>query len=145
VEEGGAGVMARVYREMPLNSIWEGAGNIMALDLLRALRQGPVAQALVHEAAPARGAHPALDRLLESVLLRIDAGTEESQARRLARDLALCMQAVLLCQHGGAAVFDAFCASRLADDTHDAFGMLPAGVDVAAILRRASAASAAGA
>jgi hypothetical protein len=63
VEEGGLGTMARIYREMPLNSIWEGAGNIMALDLLRALRKGDVAQALAQELAPARGAHPALDRL----------------------------------------------------------------------------------
>ena len=137
VEAGGEGVIARVYREMPLNSIWEGAGNIMALDLLRALRQGPVAQALAHEAAPARGAHAALDRLLDSVLLRVDAGVEETQARRLARDLALCMQAALLRQHGGEAVFEAFCASRLAGDAHDAFGQLPPGVDLEAVLGRA--------
>ena len=63
VEEHGEGAMARVYREMPLNSIWEGAGNIMALDLLRALRTGPVADALMNELAPARGAHAGLDRL----------------------------------------------------------------------------------
>jgi putative acyl-CoA dehydrogenase len=137
VEEGGEGVMARVYREMPLNSIWEGAGNIMALDLLRSLRQGPVAQAVMHEVAPARGAHAALDRMLESVAMRIDSGVEEAQARRLARDLALCTQAALLRQHSTDAVFDAFCASRLADDAHDAFGQLPAGVDVDAVLARA--------
>jgi putative acyl-CoA dehydrogenase len=63
VEEGGEGVMARIYREMPLNSIWEGAGNIMALDLLRALRKADAAAALAQELAPAKGAHPALDRL----------------------------------------------------------------------------------
>jgi hypothetical protein len=62
VEAEGEGVMARIYREMPLNSIWEGAGNIMALDLLRALRTGAVAEALAHEFAPAKGAHPRLDR-----------------------------------------------------------------------------------
>jgi putative acyl-CoA dehydrogenase len=139
VESQGEGVMARIYREMPLNSIWEGAGNIMALDLLRALRQGPVAQALAHEAAPARGAHAALDRMLHTVELRIDAGVDEFQARRLARDLALCVQAVLLRQHATDAVCDAFCASRLDDDAHDAFGMLPAQVDAAAILLRCSA------
>ncbi|MDB5750155.1 MAG: acyl-CoA dehydrogenase domain protein, partial [Ramlibacter sp.] len=60
VEEGGQGIMARIYREMPLNSIWEGAGNIMALDLLRALRKADAAAALAQELAPARGAHPAL-------------------------------------------------------------------------------------
>jgi putative acyl-CoA dehydrogenase len=63
VEEGGAGIMARIYREMPVNSIWEGAGNIMALDLLRALRKADAAAALAQELAPAQGAHPALDRL----------------------------------------------------------------------------------
>ncbi|MET0543796.1 MAG: isovaleryl-CoA dehydrogenase, partial [Variovorax sp.] len=63
VEEGGEGVMARIYREMPLNSIWEGAGNIMALDLLRGLRKGDAVAALAQELAPARGAHAALDRL----------------------------------------------------------------------------------
>ncbi|HYE41510.1 MAG TPA: isovaleryl-CoA dehydrogenase, partial [Ramlibacter sp.] len=64
VEEAGEGVMARIYREMPLNSIWEGAGNIMALDLLRALRKADAGAALAQELAPARGAHPALDRLV---------------------------------------------------------------------------------
>ena len=73
VEEQGEGVMARIYREMPLNSIWEGAGNIMALDLLRVLRSKDVAAALQHEIAPARGAHPALDRAAERVLAGIDA------------------------------------------------------------------------
>ena len=63
VEEGGQGVMARIYREMPLNSIWEGAGNIMAIDLLRALRRADAAAALARELAPAKGAHAALDRL----------------------------------------------------------------------------------
>ncbi len=72
VEEQGEGVMARIYREMPLNSIWEGAGNIMALDLLRALRSKDVAAALEHEIAPARGAHAALDRAAERVLAGID-------------------------------------------------------------------------
>src|SRR5690606_5670599 len=62
VEEGGEGVLARIYREMPVNSIWEGAGNIMALDLLRALRKGDMAEALAVELAPARGANAAFDR-----------------------------------------------------------------------------------
>ena len=81
VEEGGEGVMARIYREMPLNSIWEGAGNIMALDLLRALRSADVAAALAQELAPARGEHAAFDRLADTLPLRIDGGTDEAQAR----------------------------------------------------------------
>ena len=136
VEEQGEGVMARIYREMPLNSIWEGAGNIMALDLLRALRTGPVADALAHEVAPAKGAHPALDRALARVLSGLDGATEEAQARRLARDTALVLQAALLHQHATEAVFSAFCNSRLADAS-DVFGALPAGCDLAAIVERA--------
>ena len=90
VEEGGEGVMARIYREMPLNSIWEGAGNIMALDLLRALRKGEaMAACLERELAPARGAAPRFDRLAASLPARIDEAADESEARRLARDVAL--------------------------------------------------------
>jgi putative acyl-CoA dehydrogenase len=135
VEEQGEGVMARIYREMPLNSIWEGAGNIMALDLLRALRSKDVGAALQREVAPARGAHPALDRAAERALAGIDRLADEAQARRLARDIALLLQATLL-QRGSPAVFSAFCASRL-DGAADVFGLLPAGTDFDAILRRA--------
>ena len=136
VEEQGEGVMARIYREMPVNSIWEGAGNIMALDLLRALRTGAVVDALAHEMAPAKGAHPALDAALARVLHGLDGSTDEAQARRLARDTALVLQAALLRQHSTDAVFTAFCASRL-DDRSDVFGALPAGCDLAAIVDRA--------
>lgn len=138
VEEGGEGVMARIYREMPLNSIWEGAGNIMALDLLRALRKGDViSSALERELAPARGAHVALDRLIASLPSRIDEASEEGDARRLARDVALAMQAALLQRHAPPAVFDAFCRSRLVEDS-TVFGLLPAGVDCDAIIERAT-------
>jgi putative acyl-CoA dehydrogenase len=137
VEEGGEGVMARIYREMPLNSIWEGAGNIMALDLLRALRKSAAAAALATEFAPARGAHPALDRLCEALLLRIDGQVEENQARQLAQDLALALQASLLRQSAPDAVFDAFCASRIAGHWGHAFGTLGAGVDLDTIITRA--------
>ena len=113
VEEQGEGVMARIYREMPLNSIWEGAGNIMALDLLRALRMPRTwPRRCSRRSAPARGAHPALDRAAERALAGIDTLADEAQARRLARDIALLLQAALL-QRGSAAVFSAFCASRL--------------------------------
>ena len=137
VEAAGEGVMARIYREMPLNSIWEGAGNIMALDLLRALRGADVAAALEHEIAPSRGAHSALDRAASALLQRIDrADTAEPQARRLARDVALVLQASLLQRSAPAAVFAAFCDSRL-DDAADAFGLLGAGHDLDALIRRA--------
>jgi putative acyl-CoA dehydrogenase len=136
VEERGEGVMARIYREMPLNSIWEGAGNIMALDLLRALRGPGVAAALEHEWAPARGANVALDRAFAHVLDQVDGVAEEARARALARDLALVLQAVLLHRHSTAEVFDAFCDSRLAAAA-DVFGLLPSGCDLDALIRRA--------
>ena len=136
VEEQGEGVMARIYREMPLNSIWEGAGNIMALDLRRALRTGPVADALAHELAPAQGSHPAFDRAVARVLDGLDGATDEAQARRLARDTALVLQAALLRQHAPADVADAFCAGRLGEAC-DVFGALPAGLALDAIVARA--------
>ena len=102
VEEGGEGIMARIYREMPVNSIWEGAGNIMALDLLRALRKADAAAALAHELAPARGMHTALDHLAESLPIRVEQMATEMEARRLAQDVALAVQAALLAQQGHA-------------------------------------------
>ena len=138
VEGEGEGVMARIYREMPLNSIWEGAGNIMALDLLRALRSGPVADAVRHETRAAQGAHLLLDLAIERLLARIDGGVDEIDARRFARDLALVTQGALLAQTAPPAVLAAFCDSRL-DGAPDAFGQLAAGTDFDAILKRAAA------
>ena len=137
VEGEGEGVMARIYREMPLNSIWEGAGNIMALDLLRALRSGPVGEAIAREVQPAKGAHPALDRAVARLRAQIEEGVDEIAARRFARDLALVVQGALLAQTAPGAVFAAFCDSRL-DGAPDAFGQLDARTDFDAILRRAS-------
>jgi putative acyl-CoA dehydrogenase len=137
VEEGGEGVMARIYREMPLNSIWEGAGNIMALDLLRALRKADAAAALAHELAPAKGMHPALDHLAERLPVRVEEMATEMEARRLAQDVALAVQAALLAQTAPPAVFGAFCESRLAGHWGHSFGSLGAGVDFDAIIARA--------
>ncbi len=137
VEEGGEGIMARIYREMPLNSIWEGAGNIMALDLLRALRKGDAAAALAQELAPARGAHPALDRMASALPTRVEEMATEIEARRLAQDVALAVQAALLYQSAPPAVFGAFCDSRLAGNWGQAFGTLGAGLDYDALIQRA--------
>ena len=136
VEEGGEGIMARIYREMPLNSIWEGAGNIMAIDLLRALRKADVVSALAKELAPAKGAHRALDHLAAILPSRIDDATE-TEARRLAQDVALAVQASLLYQTAPEAVFTAFCQSRLGGDWGQAFGTLGAQTDFDAIIQRA--------
>jgi putative acyl-CoA dehydrogenase len=134
--------MARIYREIPVNSIWEGAGNIMALDLLRALRHsgkggGTTAAALDAELAPARGANAAFDRFASALPSRIDEATAETDARRLAQDVALAVQAALLRQHAPDFVFDAFCRSRLAGDWGQAFGTLPSNVDFDALIARA--------
>jgi putative acyl-CoA dehydrogenase len=137
VEEHGEGIMARIYREMPLNSIWEGAGNIMALDLLRALRKADAAAALAHELAPAKGAHAALDRLAAALPTRVEAMATEVEARRLAQDVALAVQAALLYQSAPAPVFAAFCDSRLGGDWGQAFGTLSSRCDFDTILQRA--------
>jgi putative acyl-CoA dehydrogenase len=137
VEAAGEGVMARIYREMPLNSIWEGAGNIMALDLLRALRKGDAAAALARELSAAKGAHPALDRLAAALPTRVEEMATEMEARRLAQDVALAAQAALLYQSSPPAVFAAFCDSRLAGNWGHAFGTLAAGTDFDAIIARA--------
>jgi putative acyl-CoA dehydrogenase len=129
--------MARIYREMPLNSIWEGAGNIMAIDLLRALRKGDTREVLLAELALAGGMHRALDRLLDALPHRIDAMSTEPDARRLSQDIALAMQAALLCRSAPGAVADAFCDSRLGGDWGQVFGTLGPGADVDAILSRA--------
>lgn len=137
VEEGGEGVMARIYREMPLNSIWEGAGNIMALDLLRALRKADAVAALAHELSAAKGAHPALDRLSAALPTRVEEMATEIEARRLAQDVALAVQAALLYQSAPPAVFSAFCDSRIAGNWGQAFGTLTTGTDFDGIIARA--------
>ena len=151
VEEHGEGVMARIYREMPLNSIWEGAGNIMALDLLRALRKRDglnvdAVQALEAELSAARGAHPMFDRFADALFARFDIAAdgggddgsgEESGARRLAQDVALAVQASLLRRHAPDFVFDAFCRSRLVGGGPQVFGTLPSGLAFEAIIQRA--------
>ncbi len=137
VEEGGQGIMARIYREMPLNSIWEGAGNIMAIDLLRALRKSDSVAHLTQELAPAAGAHHALDRLAKSLPARIEEMATELEARRLAQDVALAVQAALLYQSAPGEVFGAFCDSRLGGNWGHAFGTLTSAVNFDAIIRRA--------
>ena len=117
VEESG---MPRLYREAPLNSIWEGSGNVTALDLLRALRRQPdVADALAAELAQAAGADRRLDgaaERLQQAVAAVSAATDEGAqyaARRLAGMITVTLQAALLVRYAPAAVADAFCASRL--------------------------------
>jgi putative acyl-CoA dehydrogenase len=131
-------IMPRIYREMPVNSIWEGSGNIMALDVLRALQRTPdTAEALRAELAPARGGDPRLDGFIAELDAMLAAKPTDAQARRLTEMLVLALQGALLVRHAPAAVADAFCASRLAGWS-GAFGTLPAGIDAAAIVARAA-------
>ena len=136
VEAEGEGVPARIYREMPVNSIWEGAGNIMALDLLRALGSGSAVAALMHETAAARTRHPAIARQAAALTTAAGGATDEAGARTLARGTALLLQASLLHAHSPAEVVDAFCASRL-DGAADVYGLLPAAMPLDALITRA--------
>ena len=141
---GGSGyieesIMPRLYREAPVNSIWEGAGNIMGLDVLRAIARVPnAADILRHELAGAGDARlrDFAGRLHERLLA--PERNDESQARALTRDLVLALQAALLIRHAPAAVADAFCASRLGGEAGSAFGTLPRGLDLRAIAERAA-------
>jgi putative acyl-CoA dehydrogenase len=140
VEESG---MPRLYREAPLNSIWEGAGNINSLDVLRVLARLPEGlAALGDELAPARAAEPRLERAAAAVERELAAAADpvalQPVARRLVERLAVLLQAALLVRHGHPAVADAFCASRVAGDRGAAFGTLPPGLDLAAIVERAT-------
>ena len=135
-------ITPRLYREAPLNSIWEGSGNVNALDVLRAMTRSPeTVEAFVAEVGKAAGADRRLDAFtagLRSELrtLAQDAGSAAAHARRLAERMTLALQGALLVRYAPPAVADAFCASRLGGDWGVAFGTLPAGVDMAAIIDR---------
>ncbi len=133
------GPLARLYREFPVNSIWEGSGNVMCLDVLRALSKGPETRdALAAELALAAGRDARFDahcaRLLDGLATL---AADEFGARRLAEHLVVAVQAGLLLRHAPAFVADAFVASRIAVDVGGAFGRLPDGIDCGAILARA--------
>ncbi|MGX9219186.1 isovaleryl-CoA dehydrogenase [Massilia varians] len=136
------GPLARIYRELPVNSIWEGSGNVMCLDVLRALGKSlPEARAaLAAELEPARGLDGRFDAYAARLLDELPAQAAiESGARRLAERLVLAVQGALLLRHAPGYVADAFVASRIACEPGGAFGRLPASSDCAAILARALA------
>ena len=135
VEESG---MPRLFRESPLMSIWEGSGNVAALDTLRAVARQPESLgAFFDEVELAAGADSRLDDAVARVRKELT-GTDdlEYRARRVVEQLALVFQGSLLVRHAPAAVADAFCASRLAGDWGAAFGTLPVGVDTTSIIDR---------
>ncbi|ALO96993.1 acyl-CoA dehydrogenase family protein [Streptomyces olivaceoviridis] len=136
VEESG---LPRLVRESPLNSIWEGAGNVQALDVLRALRREPGAlDACLTEIGRAHGADHRLDRAVKDLFTELaDLEGVEGRARRLAERLALVLQGSLLVRFAPPEVADAFCASRLGGDHGASFGTLPAGLDLESVVDRA--------
>jgi len=135
--------MPRLYREAPLYSIWEGSGNVMCLDVLRALTKDPATiQALLAELQSTAGADQRLDSYIADIQHRLPAkaaggpgqSSVEYSARELTEKLALALQASLVVRHSSPAMAEAFIASRVAGQHGQAFGTLPSGVDVNGIL-----------
>lgn len=137
IEESG---MPLLFRESPLNSIWEGSGNVNALDVIRAITREPESlEAWLIEVGGVRGEDSRLDAAVNEVLADLaDLADVEARARRIAARMAMCLQAAVLLRHGHPAVADAFCASRLAGDWVGTFGTLPSGLDLRAIVERAT-------
>ncbi|MGP3976307.1 acyl-CoA dehydrogenase family protein [Streptomyces sp. 8N114] len=131
--------MPRLLRESPLNSLWEGSGNVQALDVLRALQRSPESlNAFLTEIGQAHGADHRLDAATKDVFSQLaDLDGIETRARRLVERMALVLQGSLLVRFAPTAVSDAFCASRLGGDWGAAFGTLPSGLDLEAIVERA--------
>ncbi|MCC5858454.1 MAG: acyl-CoA dehydrogenase family protein [Ectothiorhodospiraceae bacterium] len=132
-------ILPRLFRESPLNSIWEGSGNVICLDVLRAMQKEPEsAQVFLAELESARGADARLDAAIDQLKQELSDTTDmELRARRVTERMALCLQGSLLVRHAPAAVADAFCATRLAGDWGMNYGTLPRGADLGAILTRA--------
>ena len=130
-------VMPRLYRQAPLNGIWEGSGNVICLDVLRTMSREPAAlEALFAELEAARGGDQRLDRAIDRMKADIGDQTDrEMRARRITESMAVLLQAALLVRHGPEPVADAFCASRLDDDWGWTYGTLPAGVAFDDIIR----------
>ncbi|MHC3436103.1 acyl-CoA dehydrogenase family protein [Delftia lacustris] len=136
------GVMARLFREAPVNSIWEGSGNVMCLDVLRAISREPDgAQLLLQDLIDTAAGEPALLQQAQSLARRLSGPPDqlEAQARRLVQDLVLLAQACLLRRHAPPAMADGFIATRLGaqQGAMVAGAFDPAGLDIAAILQRA--------
>ena len=128
--------LPRLYREAPLNSIWEGSGNVMCLDVLRAARRETGAvDALVGELELARGGNARLDRHVGALATALrESAFDERDGRRIAGAIAVGLAAALLVRHAPVALADAFCAARLGEDSARPLGTLPANVDLPGIL-----------
>ena len=131
-------ILPRLYRQAPLNSIWEGSGNIQCLDVLRALNREPAtAEALMAELESARGGHPALDREIGALREELaDKDNIEPRARYVTERAALAIQAAVLIRGGNRVVSDAFCESRLGGQRGQAFGTLSPLAPMQALIER---------
>jgi putative acyl-CoA dehydrogenase len=132
-------ILPRLYREAPVNAIWEGSGNVICLDVLRAIEREPESlPALLGEIRLARGADARLDAWMAGLEVELAGGAEgEALARRTVERLALALEASLLLRAAPAAVADAFCASRLGEGAGLGFGALPPGLALPEIVARA--------
>jgi putative acyl-CoA dehydrogenase len=132
-------LMERLYREAPLNGIWEGTGNVICLDVLRSMQREPeTIDVYLDEITKARGGNRQLDAFADDLTCRLSNPSGlESLARRIVEMMALALQASLLVRHSSSAVADAFCGTRLNGDWGHAFGTLPSSLETQAIVERA--------
>jgi putative acyl-CoA dehydrogenase len=130
--------MERLYREAPLNGIWEGTANVICLDVLRAMQREPeTVSVFLREVRKARGADSRLDAFTDEVERRLRKLNEfEPVARRVVEMMAFALQGSLLVRYSTPAVADAFCATRLDGDWGHAFGTMPSGLDTQMIIDR---------
>ncbi|TMF53769.1 MAG: DNA alkylation response protein, partial [Chloroflexi bacterium] len=131
-------IMPRLYREAPLNSIWEGSGNVNALDVLRAIEREPASVlAFLDELDEVRGMDPRLDDSVRALKTVLAAGEiEEVRARSIVESMAATLEASLLVRHGDPAVAEAFCATRLDSNGGRSFGTLPPSSKLPGIIER---------
>jgi putative acyl-CoA dehydrogenase len=131
-------IMPRLYREAPLNSIWEGSGNVNALDVLRAMNREPGSLAAFLDVVDGqRGSDPRLDSSVSALRGRLaEPAQAEADARRVVEQMAAVLEGSLLVRHGDPDVAEAFCASRLGGDWGHSFGTLPRGLRLTSIVER---------
>lgn len=142
---GGSGVMEdcimpRLFRESPINTIWEGSGNVQCLDMIRAMNRNPESlDAFMNEVHKAEGKHPLMNRSLSDLQAELsDKNDVEYRSRRIVEKMALTIQASTLLQYGKAEVADAYCKARLDVPNHGwVYGTLPRGIDCASLIARA--------
>ncbi len=131
-------MMPRLYREAPLNAIWEGAGNVIALDIGRAASRNPESvEVFLDELDQSRGKDSGIDNLLDSLRTDLSNPLPEAEARRLVERLAIAWAATLMVKHGQPSVSEAYLMSRIGGDHGSLFGTLPTSCDLDQIARRA--------